>query len=693
MLLPYLLALGLLGFMTSIARADDAISPETISAIKAATVYIRMEGGDGWGGSGSGFVVAADKDRVLVVTNHHVAVRSPNGSRAKPPKVSVVFGSGTKSEREYPATVVASDEDRDLAVLRVTDVKETLQPLSYANPPQPVETMNVLSFGFPFGQALVGHKGFPSVTVGKASISNLRNGDDGELEAIQIDGNLNPGNSGGPVVDAKGRLIGVAVARVREGQGIGLLIPASEVARLMDGRIGRVRVEIGRGTETTNARVDAEMLDPLGKLKAASAYYVFVPDKGKFPSTTPLNKHPDAQKITMRVNKGSFLGEFAVENRQGSVVVQVVGEREDGTLIPARSRIVPVGVPAKPRDFTRVPGGWKEYLSRNNRFTVWLPVKPRRQSEGHQEIPLSGASCTVNSVTGVTADGLAYRIEVIDVPIAVGQLNAQVHQSIRAALKSETKGHITDVTEIRQGPLGGVEYRIESGNQVTRARVFVKPQLVYIIRIGGTVEQIITAEAEIILGSFRERTGKVLVRDRHEANTKDPKLLPISKEPSILGSVQDPVFKTMGPAGALLIGIEVRIGRFGGTEITRAMRPIYRVDGKEIIGTQYGNDLSGSNTLKAKEGYAVGGVTGKCGFWCNGFSFTYMKVKPDGTLDPEDSYESEWIGSDGDSDKFKIISEGEPVIGIVGKFVRDETTAFGLLFKRQEGFEPNSFRR
>ncbi|MDB5309542.1 MAG: serine protease [Gemmataceae bacterium] len=321
------LAVGLLALAAPPARADDVIAPETVATIKAATVYVRVEG-DGWGGSGSGFVVAGDKERVLVVTNHHVAVKLPPGARPKPPAVSVVFGGGTAAEREYPATVVGADEERDLAVLRVAGVTDAPRPITYTDPPKPVETMGVFSFGFPLGQALSVRKGFPAVTVGKASVSSLRDGDDGELAVIQIDGNLNPGNSGGPVVDVKGRLVGVAVARARDGQGIGFLIPATEVGRLMAGRVGRVRVVSGKGADgKPGARVEAEVIDPAGVFRAATAYYVVVPPKEKAPDAAALDKHPDARKLGLKLEKGVATGDLAVTTAEGAVVVQVVGDR------------------------------------------------------------------------------------------------------------------------------------------------------------------------------------------------------------------------------------------------------------------------------------------------------------------------------------------------------------------------------
>jgi hypothetical protein len=164
---------------------------------------------------------------------------------------------------------------------------------------------------------------------------------------------------------------------------------------------------------------------------------------------------------------------------------------------------------------------------------------------------------------------------------------------------------------------------------------------------------------------------------------------PLGKEPIILGSIEhDPKFKTVGPEGAILVGLEARFAKFGDTDIVRAVRPIYRVNGKEEFGKQFGDDLTGSVTLKAKEGYAVGGITGKAGWWCNGFSLTFMKVKPDGTLDPKDRYESEWVGFDGKGEVIRVMSDGPPVVGLVGKIVGKETTALGLLYKGQEGFDP-----
>jgi S1-C subfamily serine protease len=705
----FALAVGFLVLTTARSRADDAIAPETVAAIKQATVYVRVEG-EGWGGSGSGFVVSADKERVLIVTNHHVAVKLPPNAKPKPPTVSVVFNSGTKTEQEFAAAVVGADEEHDLAVLRVVGMKDTPKPIPYADPPKLVETMGVFSFGFPFGQNLSLRKGYPAITVGKASVSSLRNGDDGELAIIQIDGNLNPGNSGGPVVDSKGKLVGVAVARIRDGQGIGLLIPAAEVGRLMGGNLGRVRVITSKGADgKLNARIETDLIDPMGVFRAATAYCVIVPPKGKSPDPAAIDKHPDVRKIALKVEKGVAGGELAVEKSDGTLVVQVVGDRgAEAKPLASRPRTVSLAPQPRTEEFVGTPpAGWKEYTW-PGKFMMWLPEKPAKQVDERRTVMLAGENVQGIGVTGKTADGLAYRAEIIDLTPSLARLDESIHPAFRNALRDETKGSITESAEAKSGTLTGNEYRIEVGTEVTRVRMYLQGQRIYAVRVTGSAERVSAADADTILISFR-KPGDVQAKKPDPIATgpktptepktpspmpTPPKVIASGNAPTILGSIEnDPKFKTVGPEGAILIGVEARFAKFGNTDIVRAVRPIYRINGKEEFGKQFGEDLTGAVTLKAKEGYAIGGVTGKAGPWCNGFSLTFMKVKADGTLDPKDSYESEWAGFDGKSESTCIKSDGPPVVGIVGKIVGRETTAFGLLFKGQENFDPDAKNR
>ncbi|MDB5309543.1 MAG: hypothetical protein JWO38_3745 [Gemmataceae bacterium] len=346
----------------------------------------------------------------------------------------------------------------------------------------------------------------------------------------------------------------------------------------------------------------------------------------------------------------------------------------------------------KPEDLAGPPpAGWKEYSAPGKAFVVWLPEKPARQGEERRRAMLAGNPIFATGVAGKTDDGLVYRAETIDLPPALARFAARLYPAFRAALRDETKGRITESVEAQSGELSGNECRLESGSEVTRVRVYIQGPRAYTVRVVGTADQVVGAEAETILVSFR-RPGDV--QAKRPDPSPPPKVITGGKEPTILGSIEhDPKFKTVGPAGAVLIGVEARFAKFGDTDIVRAVRPIYRVNGKEEFGKQFGSDLTGAVTLKAKDGYAVGGVTGKAGWWCNGFSLTFMKVKADGTLDPKDSYEGEWAGFNGKGDVTRVMSDGAPVVGIVGKIVGTQTTAFGLLYKGQEEFDPSAKKK
>ena len=94
------------------------------------------------------------------------------------------------------------------------------------------ETQAITSFGFPFGTNLA-LKGtdYPSVTVTTGRITALRRAGE-QLQQIQVDASLNPGNSGGPIVDEQGHVIGIVVAGIR-GAALNFAIPVDRVHKLL----------------------------------------------------------------------------------------------------------------------------------------------------------------------------------------------------------------------------------------------------------------------------------------------------------------------------------------------------------------------------------------------------------------------------------------------------------------------------
>jgi hypothetical protein len=187
--------------------------------------------------------------------------------------VLAIFRSGTKEERALHAEVIASDPSRDLAVLKVSGVRDYAQAIDLDQKAQLVETMPVFILGFPFGKMLSMNKSNPSITINKGTVSSLRENDRGQMKAVQIDGALNPGNSGGPVVDDHGRLVGVAVATI-EGSGIGLAIAPEELTLLLLGRVGGVSLtKRPVANQKVTLDLEAQLIDPMNKIRMVALHW------------------------------------------------------------------------------------------------------------------------------------------------------------------------------------------------------------------------------------------------------------------------------------------------------------------------------------------------------------------------------------------------------------------------------------
>jgi WD40 repeat protein/S1-C subfamily serine protease len=190
-----------------------------------ALVEVTAPGPEG-GGSGSAFCI----DRSgLFITNAHV-IDEAEGGRAE---LRLVLETGRSSNRLIlRARVVRSDDRLDLALLKVDPAAE-LNPLTLGRDEDLTETMPVTTFGYPFGRTLAFRRdGYPDITVLESKITSLRK-DEGRLEKIQFDNQLNPGNSGGPVLGPDGKVVGVAQATVK-GAAINFAIPVGQLRAFLE---------------------------------------------------------------------------------------------------------------------------------------------------------------------------------------------------------------------------------------------------------------------------------------------------------------------------------------------------------------------------------------------------------------------------------------------------------------------------
>jgi S1-C subfamily serine protease len=242
--------------MSSVLAYGDQLPPETLGQLRSATIFLKVKTG-AFESQGSGILLRKTGQIGYVATNLHV-VQSEAGYSGT---TSAVIYSGTTQEKTIPAMVVATDEEHDLAILKIQSVVLP-EPLSKISTLPLSETMPIHILGFPFGEELSTHKQGLALTIGSGTISSIRSTDAGRI--IQIDGDLNPGNSGGPVVDSQGALIGIAVAKV-VGTEIGFVIPFEQIQQLFGGRIGAASLE---KVQQGKYKVRADLADPFHKIQS-----------------------------------------------------------------------------------------------------------------------------------------------------------------------------------------------------------------------------------------------------------------------------------------------------------------------------------------------------------------------------------------------------------------------------------------
>jgi len=209
---------------------------------------------------GSGFVISGDG---YIVTNEHVV-----GNAAR---IEVQFPDG----RSMDAELVGSDYASDLALLKVTP-DEPLAYLAFAEDRSPIPGEWVIALGNPFGLFEAAE---PTVTVGVVSAvgRSLQAGRQGRLyrDMIQTDAAINRGNSGGPLVNAEGEVIGVNTAIIGPGGGsvgIGFAVPAERARRILGELEEHGAVDRSYYTGVQLIDVDQRIAQGLGLERARGAF-------------------------------------------------------------------------------------------------------------------------------------------------------------------------------------------------------------------------------------------------------------------------------------------------------------------------------------------------------------------------------------------------------------------------------------
>jgi 2-alkenal reductase len=174
-------------------------------------------------GSGSGFVYGEEG---YIVTNNHVVAAGTN--------FEIVFSNGDRKQ----ATLVGTDVDSDLAVLKVDDLPDGVEPLQLADGENLQVGEFVVAIGNPFGEQGSMSLGIVSA-LGRSLTSqrDLGTGSNYSLpQVIQTDAPINPGNSGGPLLNLAGEVIGVnssIASATGVNSGVGFSIPVQAVRQIV----------------------------------------------------------------------------------------------------------------------------------------------------------------------------------------------------------------------------------------------------------------------------------------------------------------------------------------------------------------------------------------------------------------------------------------------------------------------------
>lgn len=217
---------NLVSSSSTVERKTDSVAG-IAQRVLPSVVSIASESASG-SATGSGFIIESSG---YILTNNHVVVSAVGGGTLK-----VTLNSG----KSYSATIIGRDTSYDLAVIKIK--AQNLPALKFGDSDKVQVGDAVIAVGSPLGLSGTVTSGIISAK-NRAVTAGDGNGESSFINALQTDAAVNPGNSGGPLVDATGSVIGVNSAIASLGSsfgsqsgsiGLGFAIPINQARKTAD---------------------------------------------------------------------------------------------------------------------------------------------------------------------------------------------------------------------------------------------------------------------------------------------------------------------------------------------------------------------------------------------------------------------------------------------------------------------------
>ena len=208
----------------TVSLSEKDTLKESIDKVYDSVVYIESLKNGNTIGSGSGFVYKKDDNSGYILTNYHVIDGCDE-----------VYITNIKGET-VEAKILGADEYTDIAVLKI-DEEDVLQVAEFGSSEETNLGDTVFTVGSPLGKDYMGSvtKGIISGKNRVVTVSSSTN-NQYVMEVLQVDAALNPGNSGGPLVNINGEVIGINSMKLVESkiEGMGFAIPIELVKSISE---------------------------------------------------------------------------------------------------------------------------------------------------------------------------------------------------------------------------------------------------------------------------------------------------------------------------------------------------------------------------------------------------------------------------------------------------------------------------